>query len=394
MRHFVSLLLFLPGFSVSAQTLSGTIRDNSGHELSGVVILDQLTHSATLSDSTGHFQLSLAGKTAQLQFRLNGFYPQTFAVQQLHDTTFSVKMNAYRISSGSLTKSNSTPLYNPSITITDFAFAEGGLLLLTREGGRDHLVFETENDSLLSQITLGFRGLRLYHDCFGKAHVLSADSSYQVAQASKNILLLPPFSIARFREQLEPCIADRSRDMIQRSFGPHRQSLTYTSVDKRTHTRQNIVTIQNADIDPMAANAAGNFRASDPSAAARSLRSHPAYHPLFVMRDSLYVFDFSNDSLRVFDHNGVQRRSVHFSAHYAAGWMSEIIYDEVQQRFYVDYFNEGETFLCEINLLDGTLKPAHRLHCSSMPVRLEVHHGIAWLTVKTDRAQQLFREAL
>lgn len=88
------------------------------------------------------------------------------------------------------------------------------------------------------------------------------------------------------------------------------------------------------------------------------------YAPMFHRNDSLFVFDYYKDYLRIFDSNGEKLDSVAIYHHYdkkQTGWESNLIQDRVTGQIYAVYDRAGYMYLGWINTKTGEINEQVKL---------------------------------
>lgn len=132
----------------------------------------------------------------------------------------------------------------------------------------------------------------------------------------------------------------------------------------------------------------------------RSLYYEPLYAPIFVLSDSVLVFDFYNDSLFLFDGYTYQKEdAVPIRFHHLpkkSGWEKGMIQDRVNGAIYNIYDKAGYAKLREIRLpsvTEGEELPLHYRYCE----KIKVYDGYAYYTYRPFESPQkkfLYREKL
>lgn len=88
----------------------------------------------------------------------------------------------------------------------------------------------------------------------------------------------------------------------------------------------------------------------------KSLYYKPVYAPLFLVNDTLYIFDYPKDKLRVYTTNGILLRSIPIFHHYQAkqsGFQKNLQQDRKTGRIYALYEQEGNMYIGLIDLTTG-----------------------------------------
>lgn len=110
-----------------------------------------------------------------------------------------------------------------------------------------------------------------------------------------------------------------------------------------------------------------------------------AYSPLISVGDELYLFNFLNDVLCVFDQNGQFQCKYDIDFHKQGGgdkkmtfgnsWDENLIVDPKEKKVYAQYISGGIVTLKEIDLNSGRVKRETRLTDHSFPQNIQVFDG-------------------
>jgi len=88
----------------------------------------------------------------------------------------------------------------------------------------------------------------------------------------------------------------------------------------------------------------------------QSLYYEPVYAPLFLVQDTLYIFDYPKDMLRVFSIDGKLLRSVPIFHHYHSrqtGFKKNLQQDRKTGQIYTLYEQEGHAYVGLVDLRTG-----------------------------------------
>ena len=76
----LSIALFIFNIGYSQQTITGTVKDDTGETIPGATILELNTSNGVVTDIEGNFNLSVSGPDAVLQVSFLGFTTQEITV--------------------------------------------------------------------------------------------------------------------------------------------------------------------------------------------------------------------------------------------------------------------------------------------------------------------------
>jgi len=96
----------------------------------------------------------------------------------------------------------------------------------------------------------------------------------------------------------------------------------------------------------------------------QSLYYEPVYAPLFLVQDTLYIFDYPKDMLRVYDREGKLLKSLPIYHHYQAkqtGFQKNLQQDRKTGKIYATYQQEGHCYVGAIDLKTGEVRQKVKL---------------------------------
>ena len=131
----------------------------------------------------------------------------------------------------------------------------------------------------------------------------------------------------------------------------------------------------------------------------QSLYYQPAYAPLFLVQDTLYIFDYPKDMLRVYSCSGELLRSTPIFHHYQAketGFRKNLQQDRSTGEIYAVYEKDGYTYLGPIDLKTGQVRFKAKMAYRYIE-KIRVHNGAAYYIYRPFESTQkkfLYRQKL
>ncbi|MFM7006504.1 MAG: hypothetical protein ACKOWX_04565 [Flavobacteriales bacterium] len=131
----------------------------------------------------------------------------------------------------------------------------------------------------------------------------------------------------------------------------------------------------------------------------QSLYYQPVYAPLFLVHDTLYIFDYPKDMLRVYSSSGQLLRSTPIFHHYQAketGFQKNLQQDRSTGEIYAVYEKDGYTFLGAIDLKTGQVRYKAKMAYRYIE-KIRVHKGAAYYIYRPFESTQkkfLYRQKL
>lgn len=368
--------------------LSGKVLDaETKLPLKNVSIRIQGTLSGTLSDSTGAFDLQASGNSAILNFSMLGYDKKSVKVTK--DTKDGLLVELTRkadllgevvISADPVQVVSKSRRYN----VLDYDFYNDLILLIT------YVDFDKAKLVLINQDadTLGYKKVpgepnRLFRDCLGNLHVVCKDSLYQVYYNEKKLSLLPAKSVRDFEKILLPCVAQDSGHFLMvekygarlieadgfHSFFSHNLALSYYCINKKSRQKFPLIYIEDETTMRMsndedafiARKEASGLKTFGDRTFSETLIFKEIYSPLYSIRDTIYVFDYTNGFIKSFDGEKKIRSSVSIDFHKTLGFSRDMVVDRKKNKAFALFESEGITEAKEINLNTGAITASYKI---------------------------------
>lgn len=122
----------------------------------------------------------------------------------------------------------------------------------------------------------------------------------------------------------------------------------------------------------------------------QSLYYRPVYAPLFLINDTIYIFDYPKDMLRVYSTSGSLLRSTPIFHHYQAketGFQRNLQHDRVTGKIYAVFQKDGHTFLGHIDLKTGQIDYKVKLAFRYVE-KVRIHNGAAYFIYRPFESTQ------
>lgn len=298
---------------------------------------------------------------------------------------------------------------NKMVWVVDYQVREDGIYMLTCNGMRSGLLHLDLNQDTISYKSVPVKFQELFQDAFGNIHLLSQDSVYQVYCDGNELQLLYGNSKETFEQKLKPVVAATDSIMVMEARRYYGQEIIFQAVKREGGQKFVLADISGKTLE-MAKNwDMDNYRASlmyDPNNQQgyniyrvdasgqtvskfddiqKRLMLQDAYSPLISVGDEIYLFNFLNDVLCVFDQNGQFQCKYDIDFHKQGGgdkkitfgnsWDENLIVDPKEKKVYAQYISGGIVTLKEIDLNSGRVKRETRLTDHSFPQNIQVFDG-------------------
>lgn len=367
--------------------LSGIVLDEeTGIPLGNASISLNGTLSGTLSDSTGAFHLQVPGSSAILYISMLGYEKKSVKLTKDNRNSLVVELTRKTdlleeivINAGPVQVVSKSKRYE----VLDYGFYGDHILMITYvDLNKAKLILITTDSDTLGYKKIPHEPNRLFEDCMGNLHVVCKDSIYQAFYNGNSLNLLPAKSIQDFEKILLPCVAKDSSSfyMVEKYAGGQMidvdiggmvrrndLALSYTRIDKKKRERRRFITIADEHKMVMRQDEKA-FEARKEKAGLKTFGDRlfaekflftEIYAPLFLIKDSIYIFDYANGNIKRFDKALRLTGEVPVFYHKTLSFQNDMEVDAVSGKTFALFESGGISELKEINLQTGTVKKSY-----------------------------------
>ncbi len=288
----------------------------------------------------------------------------------------------------------------PNYSIYDFDFYEDKLLLLTAEKSLDKAQIQLSDYS--GKIFASFalpksagEAQRFFHDYEGYTEIICKDSIFRI-DVWNNSLVVSPIKQADFNAYLKP-VADSLRGNYYYSNQWDKYpSFNYYFLKSKDTLSHLLSTITNEDLMKIynfeyyylpsglqleARRMADRYKTDKHVIAAlmsgftQSMYYEPLYAPLFVIKDTICIFNHHNDFLYHYNLENKFIDSVRINYHHPKNWREwkkQLFVDETENKVYAFFSKDGHHYLKEINYQNGKEILTYKLqHHSAEKIKIK-----------------------
>lgn len=297
----------------------------------------------------------------------------------------------------------------PNYSIFDFDFYDDKLLLLTAENSltQAKIMLADYNGNISSSFSLpkeAGEAKQFFHDYEGYTDIVCKDSVFRL-DVWNNELFVRLLSKAAFHKYIEPVSDTLSGNYYINNKWDKYPSFNYYYLNKGDSAARVLATISNSDLLKLynheyyylpsrmqleARRIASYYKADVHIIAAlmsgftQSMFYEPLYAPLFVINDTICIFNHYNDHLYHYNKNNTLLDSVKISYHHPKNWREwkkQLFVDEIEGKVYASFSKDGHHF---IKLID------HRSGKELMTYRLK-HHSAEKMKLKGGYVYYVYR---
>ncbi len=116
----------------------------------------------------------------------------------------------------------------------------------------------------------------------------------------------------------------------------------------------------------------------------------PPFAPMFQIRDSLYLFDYHSDSLKIYNTEGKIQHEVQITHDYNGhklGWQKKLLHDRIKNKIYALFEWGGFYYLHKVNLISGELSKPIKLN-HRYTEEIQVYNGFIYYVYRPFESYQ------
>lgn len=309
---------------------------------------------------------------------------------------------------------------DPKYYILDFHIDERGKVLLVSNLRKYFVYLLNDQMEIGHSLQLDFHPKSLYFDCLGQLHVVSRDSMYQLEIQDQHLSIYERNSIMLYHQFFKYCAGKNGDVVYMKSMENNEQSTVYSALHIAGNEKKELYRIEDsalirteADTEALIQQEAlgGTEQAgeinSDQLAEIRRRQQRayffelviqkPKYHPLFVSKDTTYIFDHLNGVALVFDASGAELERKAISYHQEKNWDKKVHLDRAYRTFYSLENKNGAQVFCRLNHPGFETRTRTKITKHPYPEKIIVYKGLAYYTYKeyvNDNLNKLFRQRL
>lgn len=414
--YLLALLLTLAaGFRVEAQTtIYGKLTDDSTHApLQHVNVQVQNSTYYTTTDKQGRYRLEIPTKKhVSIVYKLLSHVTRVKEVDlggQGDSVNISISLKPLATELGMVpiyAKARpDTILGSPAYSIYDFDFYEDKFILLTAVRSlKDAVLKLTDlNGKVITSFTVpkeGGQAKEFYHDYMGYTNLVCEHYIYRINLYHDRFVLIP-LAVEDVNSLIKPILDTINGKIIYTDYWKDYPLFNYFSFNEKDSVRNKLISIEDKELMhaynfeyyslkpneklqarrmAMDLNVDKRIVASLMSGFTKSMFYEPLYAPLYVVRDTISIFDHYKNLLFHIDRNGQKLDSVSISYNHPKNWKewkNVMLKDDVENTIYAVYEKNGHKYIKQISLQNGKEQGRYSLQFHSAD-KLKIHDGYAY----------------
>ena len=311
-------------------------------------------------------------------------YVPIFGFSQIDDTTFQ-DIDEVVISSK---RKKKIVFEDPKYYIVDFSITENNAFLLMKNLGRYYIYELDENMQFRHKLRIKMNANSLFQDCFGNTHLVTRDSVYFILNDEYGLFLTESHPKKRFMNAMEKCVGKTKDKIVFERCTDIDEYQTFYTMDVDSAYKKIIYEINDSTLafskrneDKDREKSVTEIRIPRRYLLGRIQRPQK-YNPLFIVDDTLYIFNHFEGRLDQLDDKGNVTKTLHINHHKKKGW-KRLVYSEMMERqFYAVWMKNGAQHLIGLAFADDEQNFSSKITKHAYPEKVIVRNGYAYYTYK------------
>jgi hypothetical protein len=271
-------------------------------------------------------------------------------------------------------------------SVADYEFYEDKFLLLTftKSLSKPSIILVDAEQKILSSYELPDKAEKLFKDYLGYVNVICSENVYRI-KIRNDIISLASLPVDQFNSKITPCIDTIGKEIYFSNYSKDYPEFTYYAFNTADSSVYPFKTITDDEqlkeynmeyyfLKPkeklLARKLADQYNVDKHRVAAimrgvtKSVFYTPLYAPLFVLNDTVFVFDHYKDAILKYDRKRELLDSVPISYNHPKNWREwkhEIIVDQDNHKIYALYQIGPHYFLQRIDASTGKIIGSFKL---------------------------------
>lgn len=409
--YFLILLGFVTYLNGQNINVYGKVTDNTtNNPLAFVSVQIQNSNYGTNTNKNGNFNISVPSKKHfSILFKLLGYTSRVKEID-VEEKQDSILINISL--SQSYMKLDTFTIYSkvkpdtlvgaPNYSIYDFDFYENKYILLTAEKTLEkaQLKLADANGKILTSYFIpkeAGEAKEFYHDYLGFTNLVCKNYIYRINMYHDRFLLIP-LKVEDVNAYIKPIIDTVNGKLIFTDYWKEYPLFNYLSYNEKDSAKKQLLTIEDKELMH-----AYNFEyyslqpkeklearriamdlkmdkhvvASLMSGFTKSMFYEPLFAPLYIIKDTICVFDHYKDKLYHLDKNGTKIDSISINYNHPKNWKewkNKMLKDDIENLIYAVYDKNGHKYIKQISTQTGKELGKYTLQFHSAD-KLKIHDG-------------------
>ncbi len=395
-------------------TIFGTVTDDSTHApLRHAAVQVQNSTYYTTTDRQGNYRLVIPAKK-----HVSLVVKQMSYVTRVKEADLTGVPDSVNISISlkpAATELGMVPIYakarpdtilgSPAYSVYDFDFYEDKFILLTAAKSlrEANLKLADLNGKVITSFAVPREGglaREFYRDYMGYTNLVCENYIYRINMYHDRFVLIP-LAIEDVNAFIRPIIDTINGKIIYTDYWKDYPMFNYFAFNEKDSARSKLISIEDKELMhaynfeyyslkpneklqarrmAMDLNVDKHVVASLMSGFTKSMFYEPLYAPLYVVKDTISIFDHYKNLLFHIDRNGRKIDSLSISYNHPKNWKewkNVMLKDDVENTIYAVYEKNGRKYIRQISLHNGQDQGRYSLQFHSAD-KLKIHDGYAY----------------
>ena len=412
--YFLILLGIVASLNAQNITVYGKVTDNAtSKSLPFVSVQIQNSNYGANTNKNGSFSISVPTKKhLSVLFKLLGYTSRVkeIDIEEGQDSILiNLSLSQSYLSLDTFTVYGKvkpdTLVGAPDYSIFDFDFYEDKYILLTAEKTLEkaQLKLADANGKILTTYFVpkeGGEAKEFYRDYLGYTNLVCKNYIYRINMYHDRFLLIP-LKVEDVNAYIKPIIDTVNGKLIFTDYWKEYPLFNYLSYNETDSTKKQLLTIEDKELmhaynfeyyslkpkDKLEARRIAmdlkmdkHVVASLMSGFTRSMFYEPLFAPLYIIKDTICVFDHYKDKLYHLDKNGVKIDSISINYNHPKNWKewkNKMLKDDIEDLIYAVYDKNGHKYIKQISTQTGKELGKYTLQFHSAD-KLKIHNGYVY----------------
>lgn len=271
-------------------------------------------------------------------------------------------------------------------SVADYEFIDDKMLILTFKKSLEKptLRLIDANKTVLSSFDLPDEAQKFYRDYMGHVNVMCANHIYRVT-IKDNVLHLVSLPVEDYKKFIMPCVDSAHGSIYFSNYQRDYPEFTYYAYNSSEKIFQTIKKVSDPEVihdynmeyyflqskERLQVRKLANYYGIDFHRVAATMNGYtssiyytPLYSPLFVMEDTICLFDHTSNAIFKYDGKLNQLDSIPIEYNHPKSWRewkNEVIIDKEANKAYALYQKNGFYYLKRINMNTGKIEHSFKL---------------------------------
>ncbi|PKP48926.1 MAG: hypothetical protein CVT95_03870 [Bacteroidetes bacterium HGW-Bacteroidetes-12] len=434
MRYFIfSLFIFLSITSFGQKNIfvRGIVIDNETKlpiALAHIKIHNQ--NIITKTNEQGAFKMYFYAQKRTTLVISHTSYQTTYEVVNTEKDTLNLTINLEKKTIELTTftvEDNSKPITvfkSAKINVSDYEFHKNNFVFIAYEKNplKDSKIYLVdEQQTILNTHFIPCEPVELYTDYLGNINLICKNAIYRIDISNQNQITLYKLPLEDFYQLVKPVLDTLDKTIIFSDFLQQFHRFKYYAFNTEDTTLSIIKEVVHKDMDwqyqyeyynlnnaekQFAKRMAKKYKGYDKhdiaavmTGFANNFMYEEVYAPLFIINDTIHIFDHYENKIIKFIYDTVETSSVKIDYHIkqnGSKWKKQLFMDELNGEIYALFLKQGYYILKKINTNTGKITSETKLQHQFVS-KIKVKDGYVYYTYKPQQSLQkkfLFKEKL